>query len=113
MEGRMGSSRGALRAPLPIIPLSTPGHEEAPPYLSRLLEILNPDFSLGRESAGFFKSLLPGISSPMSKKCLLVSTLYSSCCSLLESEHVPGIQLTPPHLIDEETGSMFTQLVSV
>lgn len=35
--------------------LPTHGHKEAPPYLSRLLEVPNPDFSL----RSFFKSFLP------------------------------------------------------
>lgn len=40
-------------------PLAHLCHEEAPHDLFRLPEVPNSDFSLGKESTSFFKSLLP------------------------------------------------------
>ena len=72
-----------LGAALPRMPLLTPS-------LFKLLEVPSPDFSLGRESPSFFKPLLPRVSvALMDKKSLILSTLYSSCYFLLDSEHVP------------------------
>lgn len=46
---------GGLKATLFITHLPISGHEEAPPYLARLLEVPSPYYSLG----SFFKSRLP------------------------------------------------------
>lgn len=64
-------------------------HPFPTPSLFKLLEVPSPDFSLGRESPSFFKPLLARVSTALTdKKSLILSTLYSSCCFLLDSEHV-------------------------
>lgn len=71
---------GAFGANLPRIPLPTPGREEAPTSLFRLLAVPKPDFSLERQSTQFFKSLLPRISPPMAPLFLLLFTLRIRAC---------------------------------
>lgn len=79
-QGGWEAAWGALRATLPRIPLPTPGREEAPTSLFRLLAVPNPDFSLGRKSTQFSKSPLPRLFPPAAPPFLLLFTLRIRAC---------------------------------